>query len=134
MMNGGKKDLVDKVAAKKNRDIVIAIKRREAWGPEWNCVRHSYECPEKSKPVCDRKEHKCREAKKIVVVVPKESAGFRPFEKELKNMRKPELVKVAKKGQRFHFIDPTKNIDELTVAQLTRLITRATKWPLAPSK
>lgn len=130
-MNGGKKSVGQKVADKKNREIVLAIQRREAWGPDWNCVRHSYECPEKSKPVCDRKEHKCRASKKSVPAH-KESAGFRPHEKELKNMRKPELLKLAHKAQRHEFVDAAKNVDELTVAQLVRLISRATKWPLAP--
>lgn len=129
-MDGGKKHLGDKVADKKNRDLVLAIKRRANWGPDWNCVRHSYECPEKSKPVCDRKVHQCRESKKASPI-PKETAGYRPREADMKKMRKPELVKVALKGQRFNFIDPTKNVSELTVAQLTRIISRATKWPLA---
>lgn len=134
-MDGGKKALGDKVADKKNRELMLAIKRRAAWGPDWNCVRQSHECANKAKPVCDRKEHKCRASKKVAATTPKakESAGFRPRESDMNKMLKPELIKVAKKGQRFQFIDAAKNVDDLTVAQLIRLISKATKWPLAPA-
>lgn len=60
------------------------------------------------------------------------NVGFRPREADMKQMRWLQLFNVAREGQRFQFIDPTKILTELTRAQLTRLISRATKWPLAP--
>lgn len=67
---------------------------------------------------------------KLLGAPPVESPFVRPPLSELLKMKKAELEKLFKQGQKKRFIDPSKRVIELTNKQLANAITRARhqKW------